>query len=145
MWRHLKYALTLCLVEPLIALVIAALWHARVPTPSEAGFLLLIFAAVTGLRIVINVPVNAACIAALARSAQGKFSRLWIPIVNAVVYAGLGAGLALLGGDTDSVDDLPAIYFWFAIACVLSPLIPWIRLPLDEDGPQHASPEVGNA
>jgi hypothetical protein len=125
MWAYFRYALLLSLVESVMVSV-ALLWFGAGPTGSDTLRLFLLFVgAATLLRILINVPLVALSISGVAAWTDGA-NRLSIAGVNFAVYIALVVPLFLLSGEGAEVTRG---FLLFGVACLVSPLIPWIEPP----------------
>lgn len=126
----LRYAALLCLCEGALVLVPFLIWlMTDLPVGDVLPFVLL-FGWMTAVRLFLNAPVLAVCLFVAERGA-GRPPRPVVSAINLAVFVLVAGVGAVLGGDTNSLDDFPAVYFWFAIACALSPLIPSLRFPSD--------------
>ena len=132
--RYLKYALVLCMHETLIVAIPALLSIEpdRFLTSRDLSALVAILALITAYRALLNAPPLALAIWAL-RPYVRALPRIGVSAVNASIYVVVLAVLLWLGDNIDELEDTPALFMWFAGACLLSPLLPWLRPPADAD------------
>jgi hypothetical protein len=127
MWTYFRYALVLCLVESSLVSVALLAWLSAT-TPGGLGSLRLLavfVGAATVTRLLINVPLNALCMSGFMAHFE-RANRLAIAGVNTLVYVLLVAPMFLFG---DGASRVPLIFVYFGVACLVSPMIPWIEPP----------------
>jgi len=138
MWRFLRYALTLSVTESLLVTLVLLLVGGGISGVDELRLYVLFLGVATLLRVLINVPLAAFCMAGVAARSGGA-NRIAIAVVNCAVYCGLIAPMFVL---SRVGTELPLGFVLFAVACLVSPFIPWIKPPYSAERPQ-ATPSSG--
>jgi len=126
--RCLLYASILSLVESAILSLPLALWDG-ISNIDEARVVAVFLGAITLVSLLVKSPSLAGTLVLARRWLQPE-SRSRLSLLNTGVYVFLILAVLVPAVFVDPSVELPPGFYLYGLACLVSPQIPWIRLPV---------------